>query len=82
MIIYIHLNNKIGRKIMMPSDVIEHFGTWTNASRALLMGNSTFNQWRVKGYVPIRTQHIIERKTEGALKADPRHDLELFTEKK
>lgn len=65
----------------MPQDVVDHFGGWARASRALIMGNSTHHAWKMKGFIPIRTQHIIEKKTGGVLKADVRHDLDLFIEK-
>jgi hypothetical protein len=65
---------------MMPDEVISYFGGWTKASRFLNMGSSTYHAWKVKGFIPIRSQHIIEKKINGDLKADVRHDLELFND--
>jgi len=63
---------------MVVKDILNFFGTWAEAARELRMGHNTLQTWKRKGFIPIRSQHRIERFTDGALKADVDHDFQLF----
>ncbi len=54
---------------MLLSELYEHYGTWTKLVRELDLGNSTYQLWRKKGYIPFKSQLLIERKTKGLFKA-------------
>lgn len=42
---------------------------WSEACRELRLGFSTIYKWQKKGYIPIRSQMILERRTRGLFKA-------------
>lgn len=54
---------------MTPRDVRNYFGTWVIAMEKLHMENYAYNYWVKVGYIPYRRQLVIERLTNGALKA-------------
>jgi hypothetical protein len=57
---------------MSPQDVIEHFGTLSNAARALEVQPSSVHEWKTKGEIEITRQALIEIVTRGRLRADRR----------
>ena len=58
---------------MLLSELYEHYGTWTQLVRELNLGNSTYQIWRKKGYIPFKAQLLIENKTKGFFKAYEEH---------
>lgn len=42
---------------------------WARACRELKFGTTTIQNWKKRGYIPFRSQQIIEQKTNGILKA-------------
>lgn len=54
---------------MTPEDVYTYYGGGTAAARALGIGRSAVDNWKTRGAVPIKHQLIIEKKTNGKLKA-------------
>jgi hypothetical protein len=58
---------------MLLGELYEHYGTWTKMVRELDLGNSTYQIWRKKGYIPFRSQLLIERKTKRLFKAVEEH---------
>ena len=58
---------------MLLDELYKHYGNWTRLGRELSLGNSTYQVWRKKGYIPFRSQLLIERQTNGLFKAEERH---------
>ncbi len=58
---------------MLLSELYEHYGTWSELCRELRLGNSTYQIWRRKGYIPFRAQLLIENRTQGLFKACESH---------
>lgn len=55
---------------MKVEDIYEHFGkSWTKVSRELKVPHSSLQNWRKRGFIPIRTQMLLERKSNGLFKA-------------
>lgn len=42
---------------------------WAMVTRELKIGTTTIQKWRKRGYVPIRSQMVIEERTKGLFKA-------------
>ena len=55
---------------------------WANVSRELKIGSTTLVNWRKRGYIPIRSQMVIEKKTNGLFKADIEHAKVELKDKK
>ena len=58
---------------MLLDDLYQYYGTWTNIGRQLNLGTSTYQVWRRKGYIPFKSQLLIEHQTNGLFKADAAH---------
>lgn len=58
---------------MLLNQLYEHYGTWTKLVRELDLGNSTYQVWRNQGYIPFKSQLLIENKTKGHFKANELH---------
>lgn len=58
---------------MLLEELYNHYGTWTNLVRTLDIGNSTYQLWKKKGYIPFRTQLYIQHVTRGRFKAKREH---------
>ena len=59
---------------MTLNEIYEHYGkNWVTVSRELRIGATSIQNWKKKGYIPIRSQMIIEHRTEGRFKADLKH---------
>ena len=58
---------------MLLNELYEYYGTWTKLVRELNLGNSTYQIWRKQGYIPFKTQLLIENKTKGRFKACENH---------
>jgi DNA invertase Pin-like site-specific DNA recombinase len=56
---------------MTIEEVIEHFGSITEAARALKVSRPVVYRWQKNG-IPIQYKCYIEYKTKGALKVDRR----------
>lgn len=54
---------------MTPNQVVKHFGSVSAASRGLKLSRAAINNWKRRGFVPKRSQRLIEFETGGALKA-------------
>jgi len=54
---------------MLLEQLYAHFKKWTEIGRQLNLGMNTYQNWRKLGYIPYRTQVVIERKTNGLFKA-------------
>ena len=55
---------------MILEDVYKYyFCNWSRACRELKMGRTTITNWQKRGYIPYRSQEIIELRTNGVLKA-------------
>lgn len=63
---------------MLLDELYKHYGNWTRLARALSLGNSTYQVWRKKGYIPFKSQLLIERQTNGLFKAEERHGTPFF----
>lgn len=58
---------------MLLDELHKYYGTWTLLARELDLGNSTYQLWRSKGYIPFKAQLLIENKTKGLFKACEEH---------
>lgn len=52
--------------------ILDEYGTWTNAMHELGMGVNSYRNWIIKKSIPLVTQRRIEILTGGRLKADKR----------
>ena len=50
-------------------DIINEYGTSYQFEKITGMSHASFLNWKKKGYIPFRTQVLLERMTEGRLKA-------------
>ncbi len=59
----------------MKLDDIYHYYdcNWAKVARELKLGSTTLQKWKAKGYVPIRSQMVIEKRSQGLFKANLRH---------
>lgn len=58
---------------MTPSQVVKHFGSVSAAARGLGLTRTAVQNWKRWGFVPKRSQRLIELETGGALKASKRN---------
>lgn len=58
---------------MILQELYEHYGTWTRLTRSLDLCSGIYYVWRDKGYIPFKSQLLIEHKTKGLFKADEAH---------
>lgn len=58
---------------MLLEDVFKYCGSWANVCRILDFGSTTYQKWKQKGYIPYTTQLLIEKKTNGKLRASLDH---------
>lgn len=58
---------------MLLDELHAYYVTWTNLSRSLCLGTNTYQSWRKKGYIPFRSQLLIENETKGLFKACKEH---------
>ncbi len=58
---------------MTPNEVYEYFETSYKFQKLTGMSSANIFNWRKSGYIPINSQHLIEEKTRGALKASWEH---------
>jgi len=63
---------------MRLDELYRHYGTWTKMIRSLDLGNSTYQLWRKKGFIPFKTQLLIEHKTKGRFKAKESHAIPVI----
>ena len=57
-------------------EVHEYYGSFADISRKVGVGQNAYQYWRKIGYIPYRTQLLIERQTKGKLKAtDPLKEM-------
>lgn len=64
---------------MLLQELYEHYGNWTRLVRELDFGTSTCQLWRKRGYIPFKTQLLIEYKTKGRFKANEKHGMPSVT---
>lgn len=58
---------------MLPKDVLDYYGTWSRLIREVGLGLSTYQGWLKKGYIPYRSQLLIEKSTKTKLLANVEH---------
>ncbi len=68
---------------MLIIEVHSLYGSWTKFSKNFEFGSTTYQGWIRRGYIPFKTQEIIEFRTKGLLKANiehttPQKEVELF----
>jgi hypothetical protein len=55
---------------MTLKEIYEYYGNnWAQVARELKLGSTTLQKWKAKGYVPIRSQMVLEQRTNGLFKA-------------
>lgn len=55
---------------MTLKEIYEYHGSnWACVCRELKLGTSTIQNWIKRGYVPIRSQMVLEKRTNGLFKA-------------
>ncbi len=63
---------------MKLSQVYTYFGgNWATTMKELGLSPITYLAWRRKGYVPYRSQILIEKHTGGELVADTKDDIRV-----
>lgn len=58
---------------MLPEELKEYYGTWAKMSRELDVGSNAYQRWLKMGYIPFKTQCLIENKTKRRFKASEKH---------
>jgi len=58
---------------MLLDELYSHYGTWTNMVRQLNLGSTTYLLWKKNGFIPFKTQLLIQHKTKGRFKAKEDH---------
>lgn len=58
---------------MLIKEVYDLYGSWAELSRKLGFGSSTYQGWLTRGYIPLKTQELIEFRTKGKLRAAKEH---------
>lgn len=58
---------------MLITEVYALYGSWSELSRKLSFGSTTYQGWIRRGYIPFRTQETIEFRTKGLVKASMEH---------
>lgn len=58
---------------MLLEELKNYFGTWALMSRELGLGATTYLGWKRKGYIPYKTQCVLEMKTKRKFKANLEH---------
>jgi len=59
---------------MLIKEMYDYYGNnWAKMARELGFGTNTVFLWKTQGYVPIRSQMVIEKRTSGLFKADVEH---------
>jgi hypothetical protein len=67
---------------MTLNEIYEHYDfCWSRAAKSLGFGLTALHNWRKKGYIPIRSQLIIEKRTMGVFRADLKHTGEAHEHK-
>jgi hypothetical protein len=54
---------------MTLNQLYEKYFSWTGVGRALSVSITSLRNWRKKGFIPIKSQLEIEKKTNGAFVA-------------
>jgi hypothetical protein len=65
---------------MLLEEMKEYYKTYQKMNRVLELSTTTYQDWRRKGGIPLKTQLLIERKTNGRFVADEKHDPVLSKE--
>lgn len=60
-------------KTMLMEELYKYYGSWANMARQLDFGATTYLGWKKKGYIPWKTQCVIEAKTHRKFKAHKGH---------
>ncbi len=59
---------------MLLAELYEHYNkNWVLTARELGFGSNTIYLWRKQGYVSIKSQMVIEKRTNGLFKANLEH---------
>jgi hypothetical protein len=58
---------------MFANELHDFYKTWSNMIRELDLGLSSPRYWRQKGYIPYKTQLLIEKRSGGRFIADEKH---------
>jgi hypothetical protein len=61
---------------MLLADVLKYFGNGYGFEKSTGLSHANINYWTKLGYIPIVSQMKIEKRTDGALKADMEHTNE------
>ena len=58
---------------MKIDELKNYYKTWSNICREFGMGLNATQYWRKIGYIPYRTQLLIEKQSKGKFKANTEH---------
>lgn len=58
---------------MLLEELHDYYGSWSNLVRELKLGLTAHQRWRNIGYIPYRTQLLIEKRSNGRFMADEAH---------
>ena len=55
---------------MTLTEIYEYYGkNWAEVTRELKIGSTTLQKWRKRGYIPIRSQMVLDKRSAGLFKA-------------
>lgn len=59
---------------MTLEEVYDYYdNNWSKMTRELKLGTTTLRNWKTRGFIPIRSQMLIEKRTGGLFKASIEH---------
>lgn len=51
-------------------EIYEYYGeNWAEVARELKIGSTTLQKWRKREFIPIRSQMVLEKRSDGLFKA-------------
>ena len=55
---------------MTLKEIYDYYGkNWAEVARELKIGSTTLQKWRKRGYIPIRSQMVLDKRTNSLFKA-------------
>jgi len=58
---------------MTYAQILKHFGTATAAAEFLGISTAAVAHWKRRGFIPVRTQALLQVRTAGKLQAEVAH---------
>ena len=60
---------------MLIIEIYKFYGSWSEIARKLGFGMTTYQGWIRRGYIPMKTQELIEVRSKGRFRASLKHTI-------